>query len=76
MTLEQAKQFYQSGKITQLFVMRNPENKGTWFVTARDERKHNFLLVDEQDKVMTFLSLEAVTAIAKEIGIKIIQVHV
>lgn len=76
MTLEQAKKLYQAGKINQFFVMRNPENKSSWFLTARDEHKRNFLLVDDKEKVVIYSSLDGVVEAAREIGVKTIQVHI
>jgi cupin superfamily acireductone dioxygenase involved in methionine salvage len=76
MNYKEAKQWLESGKLTQAEVMRSPENKQHWFLMTRDQHKKCFMLVDDSEKVQTYTSLDDAAMVVKNIGFKTVVIHI
>jgi hypothetical protein len=76
MNYKDAKKWLESGKLTQAEIMRNPENKQQWFLMMRDKHKKCFMLVDDNEKVQTYDSLDDAAMVIKNIGFKTLIVNI
>lgn len=76
MNFKEAKQWLESGKLTQVEIMRSPSNRKHWFLMMRDKEKKCFMLVDDVENVITYNSLDDAAMVIQNIGFKSIVVHI
>lgn len=76
MNFKEAKKWMESGRLTQADVMRSPADKQNWFLTLRDEKNKAYMLVDDRENVQTYTSLDDAVMVIKNIGFKIVHIHI
>lgn len=60
--------------IDSIQILRNPDNLSQWFVMIQTEDNASHILVDEQEIPITRMSVEGLTSILRQIGLKSAEV--
>ena len=63
------------GQITATHIIQNPADLGEWIVFFKKSGGRSFFLVDDQDEVESFASLDTLTETLRGLGIKFAEVH-
>ncbi|MBN2975580.1 hypothetical protein BFW88_13790 [Pseudomonas fluorescens] len=63
------------GQLSATHVIQNPADLGEWIVFFKKSGGRSFFLVDDQDEVESFASLDELTEILRELGIKFAEIH-
>ena len=63
------------GEISATHVIQNPADLGEWIVFFKKSGGRSFFLVDDQDEVESFASLDELSEILRELGIKFAEIH-
>ena len=63
------------GQISATHIIQNPAALGEWIVFFKKSGGRSFFLVDDQDEVESFASLDALTETLRGLGIKFAEVH-
>lgn len=75
MKLAEAIRLHAAGELLHVELMRNPKDRNRWFLTLRDRIEKRFFLVDDNDDVETYASLEEAINISKQIGFRTATLH-
>jgi len=75
MKLAEAIRLHDAGDLQHVELMRNPKDRNRWFLTLRDRVEKRFFLVDDNDDVETYASLEEAIGIGKQIGFRTATLH-
>ena len=75
MKREDVKARYAEGQISATHVIQNPAALGEWIVFFKKSGGRSFFLVDDQDEVESFASLDRLSEILRELGIKFAEIH-
>ena len=75
MKLAEAIRLHAAGELLHVELMRNPKYSNRWFLTLRDRVEKRFFLVDDNEDVETYTSLEEAIAISKQIGFRTATLH-
>ncbi|MCR4538090.1 hypothetical protein NUV89_06755 [Pseudomonas sp. 18.1.10] len=75
MKREHVKMRHAEGQISATHVIQNPADLGEWIVFFKKSGGRSFFLVDDQDEVESFASLDALTETLRGLGIKFAEVH-
>lgn len=63
------------GQISATHVIQNPAALGEWIVFFKKSGGRSFFLVDDQDEVESFASLDQLTETLRGLGIKFAEIH-
>lgn len=63
------------GQISATHVIQNPADLGEWIVFFKKSGGRSYFLVDDQDEVESFASLDELTELLRELGIKFAEIH-
>ncbi|QHF45037.1 hypothetical protein PspS35_15080 [Pseudomonas sp. S35] len=75
MKREHVKARYAEGQISATHVIQNPADLDEWIVFFKKSGGRSYFLVDDQDEVESFASLDELTGILRELGIKFAEIH-
>ena len=75
MKLAEAIRLHEAGELLHVELMRTPKDRNRWFLTLRDQVEKRFFLVDDNDDVETYASLEEAISIGKQIGFRTATLH-
>lgn len=75
MKREHVKMRHAEGQISATHVIQNPADLGEWIVFFKKSGGRSFFLVDDQDEVESFASLDTLTETLRGLGIKFAEVH-
>jgi len=75
MKLAEAIRLHETGELLHVELMRTPKDRNRWFLTLRDQVEKRFFLVDDNDDVETYASLEEAIGIGKQIGFRTAILH-
>lgn len=64
------------GSISATHVIQNPATPGEWIVFFKKSEGRSFFLVDDQDEVESFSSLDALVETVRSLGIKFAEIHI
>mgnify|MGYP003528005680 CR=1 FL=1 len=76
MKREHVKQRHAEGSITATHAIQNPAATGEWIVLFKKSAGRSFFLVDNNDEVESFESLDALVETIRSLGIKFVEVHI
>ena len=63
------------GQISATHIIQNPADLAEWIVFFKKSGGRSFFLVDDQDEVESFASLDELSEILRELGIKFAEIH-
>ena len=75
MKREQVRQRHAEGLISATHVIQNPANPGEWIVFFKKSAGRSYFLVDDQDEVESFNSLDDLVETVRGLGIKFAEIH-
>ncbi|MCK6189190.1 MULTISPECIES: hypothetical protein [unclassified Pseudomonas] len=75
MKREHVKTRHGEGEISATHVIQNPAHLGEWIVFFKKSGGRSYFLVDDQDEVESFASLDQLTELLRELGIKFAEIH-
>jgi hypothetical protein len=75
MKREQVRERHAEGLISATHVIQNPASPGEWIVFFKKSAGRSFFLVDEQDEVESFGSLDELIETIRGLGIKFAEIH-
>ncbi len=64
------------GSISATHVIQNPAMVGEWIVFFKKSAGRSFFLVDDQDEVESFASLDTLIETVRSLGIKFAEIHI
>lgn len=76
MKRELVKERHAQGHICATHVIQNPANAGEWIVFFKKSAGRSYFLVDENDEVESFSSLDELVEIVRSLGIKFAEIHI
>ena len=75
MKLAEAIKLFEAEELLHVDLMRSPKDRSRWFLVLRDRIEKRFFLVDDDDEVETYASVEEAIAIGKQIGFRTATLH-
>ena len=63
------------GQISATHIIQNPADLGEWIVFFKKSGGRSFFLVDDQDEVESFSSLDELVETVRGLGIKFAEIH-
>ena len=75
MKLAEAIKLLEAEELLHVDLMRSPKDRSRWFLVLRDRIEKRFFLVDDDDEVETYASVEEAIAIGKQIGFRTATLH-
>ena len=75
MKREHVKARHAEGQISATHVIQNPADLDEWIVFFKKGDGRSFFLVDDQDEVESFASVDTLTETLRGLGIKFAEIH-
>lgn len=75
MNLEQARELRTNGHLVSAEILPNPSKSGGWFLTIFDNTCKNYLLVDDQEQVITVATDDEILMLVREIGLRTVSIR-
>ena len=75
MKREHVKARQAEGQISATHVIQNPADLDEWIVFFKKGDGRSFFLVDDQDEVESFASVDTLTETSRGLGIKFAEIH-
>lgn len=75
MKREQVRQRHAEGLISATHVIQNPADPGEWIVFFKKSAGRSYFLVDDNDEVESFSSLDVLIETVRGLGIKFAEIH-
>ncbi|MGE8064666.1 hypothetical protein [Pseudomonas sp. NPDC089569] len=75
MKRERVRECHAQGQICTTHVISNPANPGEWIVFFKKSAGRSFFLVDDNDEVESFTSLDELVETVRSLGIKFAEIH-
>ncbi|QXH91706.1 hypothetical protein HU773_012855 [Pseudomonas shahriarae] len=75
MKRERVRERHAEGHISATHVIQNPANSGEWIVFFKKSGGRSFFLVDDQDEVESFATLDDLIDTIRSLGIKFAEIH-
>lgn len=70
MTLKQAKALYKNGQLMNSEILPSPSKSKDWFLTIIDSENNSYLLVDEEEQVISLPTVDEILLIVRAIGFR------
>jgi hypothetical protein len=75
MKREQVRERHAEGHLSATHVIQNPANPGEWIVFFKKSAGRSFFLIDDNDEVESFGSLDQLIETVRSLGIKFAEIH-
>ena len=75
MNLEQARELRARGHIVSAEILPNPSKSGGWFLTLLDDTCKNYLLVDDEEQVITVPTADEILMLVRAIGLRSVSIR-
>lgn len=75
MNLEQARELRANGHLISAEILPNPSKCGGWFLTILDDTCKNYLLVDDEEQVITVPTADEILMLARAIGLRTVSIR-
>ncbi|KQZ92829.1 MULTISPECIES: hypothetical protein [unclassified Pseudomonas] len=76
MKRERVRERHAEGHICATHVIQNPADPGEWIVFFKKSAGRSFFLVDDNDEVESFSSLDDLIETVRGLGIKFAEIHI
>ncbi|MNL02563.1 hypothetical protein D3C87_1230730 [compost metagenome] len=75
MKRERVRECHAEGQICTTHVIQNPASPGEWIVFFKKSAGRSFFLVDDNDEVESFASVDELIETVRGLGIKFAEIH-
>jgi hypothetical protein len=75
MKFSEAVELHAAEELLHVELMRSPNDRSRWFLVLRDRVEKRYFLVDDNDEVETYASLEDAIAVGRQIGFRTATLH-
>lgn len=75
MNLNQARDMRANDRLLSAEILPSPNKDGGWFLTILDHTCKSFLLVDEQDQVITMPTVDDMVQLVRAIGLRTVSIR-
>ncbi|MEX3776214.1 hypothetical protein [Pseudomonas sp. MYb118] len=75
MKREQVRERHAEGQISATHVIQNPAEPAQWIVFFKKSAGRSYFLVDDNDEVESFTSLDELIETVRGLGIKFAEIH-
>lgn len=75
MTVDQARELRTRGLVLSAEILPNPSKSGGWFLTILDDTCKSYLIVDEQEQVITLPNVDDMLGLVRTIGLRNVSIR-
>lgn len=75
MNVDQARVLREKGLLSSAEILPNPSKIGGWFLTILDTTCKSYLIVDDQEQVVTVATVDEMLMIVRAVGLRSVSIR-